>query len=125
MKVGTYRCIPEAVLNEPEIKLRDSAEVPARVARSPGGHARSCLRRQAGREQSICVQCNAHSRERGSGAARQQWDQVQGDGGRELSGRSPASPVEPLPITDHRHVGWCDLRNETFIRNGAVCVRGQ
>jgi hypothetical protein len=31
-------------------------------------------------------------------------NQVQGDGGRKLAGRSPASPVEPLPISNHRHV---------------------
>jgi hypothetical protein len=31
-------------------------------------------------------------------------DQVRGDRGQELAGRSPASPVEPLPISNHRHV---------------------
>jgi hypothetical protein len=54
-------------------------------------------------------------------------DQAQGDGGRELAG-DPQLPQLSLcrsQITDTSRRRWCDRQNETFIRNGVVCVRGQ
>jgi hypothetical protein len=94
-------------VNEPETKLHNQTEVSARVARLQGGQARlACQRRVGGKQSTVersamltaadvaVVQHN----DQGT------MDQVQGDGGRELAGRSPASPVEPLPISNHRHV---------------------